>query len=77
MTATTVLNNKKENLMGKIFKIKINNGNVTFLDEDTTQIKCFEIRYADLPKVENSSVQGGFRPVLIVSNNTNNKHSRY
>ncbi len=37
--------------------------------------RCMEIWYADLPMGQNSSIQGGKRPVVIVSNNTCNEVS--
>lgn len=30
---------------------------------------------ANLPQIDNSSVQGGFRPVIIIQNNKGNKYS--
>lgn len=38
-------------------------------------MKRFDIWKADLPTIENSHVQRGFRPVVIVSNNLANAHS--
>lgn len=38
-------------------------------------VRQFDIWFANLPKKENSHVQGGTRPVIIVSNNTANKFS--
>jgi len=41
---------------------------------DTSQVKRGEIYYADLSPVVGSE-QGGVRPVLIVQNDTGNRHS--
>ena len=38
-------------------------------------MKRFEIWLADLPRNENSSVQQGTRPVIIISNDIANQHS--
>jgi mRNA-degrading endonuclease toxin of MazEF toxin-antitoxin module len=34
-----------------------------------------EVYYANLPKKFNSSIQGGYRPIVIWSNDKNNRHS--
>ena len=38
-------------------------------------MKRYEIWMADLPSWDDSHVQGGYRPVIIVSNDTANAHS--
>ena len=38
-------------------------------------MKRYEIWMADLPSQKNSHVQGGYRPVIIVSNDAANAHS--
>jgi mRNA interferase MazF len=38
-------------------------------------VKWGEVYYADLPIKENSCVQGGRRPVVVVSNNIGNEYS--
>ena len=43
-------------------------------DEKGSVLRC-DIWYADLGEHPQTSVQEGIRPVLIVSNNTNNRHS--
>lgn len=37
-----------------------------------TQCKCGEIWFMDIPEIEGSHVNNGFRPVLIISNNKGN-----
>lgn len=39
------------------------------------QCKCGEIWFMDIPEIEGSHVNNGFRPVLIVSNNKGNSTS--
>lgn len=47
---------------------------LAFIGNANREIKCGEIWMAQLPKKE-GSIQGGYRPVLIISNDKNNKHS--
>lgn len=39
--------------------------------------KYGDIFYANLPVKDNSCVQGGTRPVVVISNDMNNKHSKF
>jgi len=55
------------------FFIKFNN-DVEFIGAEGRDIKCGEIWMANLPS-QNGSIQSGHRPVFIISNNKNNKHS--
>ena len=38
-------------------------------------MKRFEIWFADLPRIDGSHVQQGFRPILIISNDRANTYS--
>ena len=43
------------------------------MDQNKIPPQRMEVWYADLPLNENSSIQGGHRPVLIISNNICNE----
>lgn len=56
------------------FFIKYENNNVDFISTESHDVKCGEIWMADLQS-QDGSIQGGHRPVFIISNNKNNQHS--
>ena len=56
------------------FFIKCENNNIEFIGTESREIKCGEIWMAQIPE-KKGSIQGGHRPVLIISNNKNNQHS--
>lgn len=56
------------------FFVKCVNDNIKFIGAENRDIKCGEIWMAYLPE-NNGSIQGGHRPVFVVSNNKNNQHS--
>ena len=58
----------------KKFFVKYSNQNVEFIGAESRDVKCGEIWMASLP-VQNGSVQGGYRPVFIISNDKNNHYS--
>ena len=55
------------------FFIKYDN-DVEFIGAESRDVKCGEIWMANLPS-QDGSIQGGHRPVFVISNDKNNKHS--
>lgn len=56
------------------FFINYDGENVSYIDSENHSICCCDIWMASLPS-NNGSIQNGHRPVLIISNNKNNKYS--
>lgn len=56
------------------FFVKYSNKNVEFIGAESRAVKCGEIWMASLPE-QNGSIQGGYRPVFIISNDINNQYS--
>lgn len=56
------------------FFIKYENNSVEFIGAESRDVKCGEIWMANLPS-QDGSIQGGHRPVFIISNDKNNQHS--
>ena len=56
------------------FYVKYNSNNVEFIGADSRVVKCGEIWMAYLSEYD-GSIQGGHRPVFVISNNKNNKYS--
>lgn len=57
-----------------VFFIKYANNDVEFIGAENRAVKCGEIWMAYLPE-QDGSIQGGHRPVFVVSNNKNNQYS--
>ena len=57
-----------------VFFIKYSNNDVEFIGAENRAVKCGEIWMAYLPE-QDGSIQGGHRPVFVVSNNKNNQYS--
>ena len=55
------------------FFINYDGENVSYIDSENHSICCCDIWMASLPS-NNGSIQNGHRPVLIISNNKNNKY---
>lgn len=56
------------------FFVKYDGKNTEFIDAKSRVVKCGEIWMASLP-AQDGSIQGGHRPVFIISNDMNNKYS--
>ena len=67
------LNDNSDN-KAKTFYIKYNDNDVEFIGAENHTVKCGEIWMADLME-KSGSIQSGYRPVLIISNNKNNYYS--
>jgi len=70
----TAHDHTKQNIITRFFKCNKVGEKLEFVDDDTTNIKCMGLYYADLPDV-GGSVYKGIRPVLVISNNRNNQCS--
>jgi len=57
------------------FFVKCDNNDVEFIGAESRAVKCGEIWMANIPEKE-GSIQGGHRPVYIISNDKNNEHSK-
>lgn len=55
------------------FFVEYKNENIEFINPESRTIKCGEIWMANLHG--DGSIQGGHRPVFVISNNKNNQHS--
>ena len=56
------------------FFVKCDGNNVESIGAESRVVKCGEIWMANLP-LQDGSIQGGHRPVFVISNDKNNKYS--
>ena len=56
------------------FFFNYNDNNINFIDAKNHSITCGDIWMANIPE-RDGNIQGGHRPVLVVSNDKNNKFS--
>ena len=70
----TITRHSGKSTQSMMFFIKYENDNVEFIGAESRSVKCGEIWMANLPS-NDGSIQGGHRPIFIISNNKNNQHS--
>lgn len=56
------------------FFVKYNDNNINFIDAKNHSITCGDIWMANISE-RDGNIQGGHRPVLVISNDKNNKFS--
>ena len=56
------------------FFVNYNDNNINFIDAKNHSITCGDIWMANIPE-RDGNIQGGHRPVLVISNDKNNKFS--